>query len=144
MSTHIACGPGGAAVQVKSPPLSSKSSPPLICPQGDLETTPEPLSSSRAPTSPSREASKLQSEPESNAEVCHSLSKARFPFSSSSFPFELPSEACLGLRPASSSMPLPRTPSMPLDATLAPSPEGVDAYSHWKIPPSRYMIQLSM
>ncbi|KIK11944.1 hypothetical protein PISMIDRAFT_19106 [Pisolithus microcarpus 441] len=50
----LACGPGGAAVQVKSPPSSSKSSPPLVCPRGDLETTPEPLSSSRAPTSPSR------------------------------------------------------------------------------------------
>ncbi|KIK23770.1 hypothetical protein PISMIDRAFT_10729 [Pisolithus microcarpus 441] len=50
----LARGPGGAAVQVKSPPSSSKSSPPLVCPQGDLETTPEPLSSSRALASPSR------------------------------------------------------------------------------------------
>ncbi|KIK18735.1 hypothetical protein PISMIDRAFT_14119 [Pisolithus microcarpus 441] len=52
----LACGPGGAAVQVKSPPSSSESSPPLVCPRGDLETTLEPLASSRAPTSPSRRA----------------------------------------------------------------------------------------
>ncbi|KAI6000009.1 hypothetical protein EDD15DRAFT_2362553 [Pisolithus albus] len=50
----LARGPGGTAVQVKSPPSSSEPSPPLVCPRGDLETTPEPLSSSRAPASPSR------------------------------------------------------------------------------------------
>ncbi|KIK13742.1 hypothetical protein PISMIDRAFT_17786 [Pisolithus microcarpus 441] len=50
----LARGPGGAAVQVKSPPSSSESSPPLVCPRGDLETTPERLSSSRALASPSR------------------------------------------------------------------------------------------
>ncbi|KIK14379.1 hypothetical protein PISMIDRAFT_17323, partial [Pisolithus microcarpus 441] len=52
----LAHGPGSPAVQVKSPPSSSKSSPPLFCPRGDLETTPERLSSSRASTPPSRQA----------------------------------------------------------------------------------------
>ncbi|KAI5993919.1 hypothetical protein EDD15DRAFT_2367006 [Pisolithus albus] len=50
----LARGPGGTAVQVKSPPSSSEPSPPLVCPRGDLETTPEPPSSLRAPASPSR------------------------------------------------------------------------------------------